>query len=132
MAEYLAELLQLFFVALLVEHMVAVLFQLKSNAAVGEAGTDPWTIGHLLTSIALSAFVCVNFEFDVFSKVTATKVSMMGPWVGWLLTAIVVSGGSAAIRKMIEAMAAATQKSKEESKVQTAIAKRSMQSLGAS
>ena len=113
-------LMQLLFVSLLVERIVAVIWQ----GVYGARETDDvnaWSRKHVAVAVAASALVCVTYDLDFFETAMAAPAEWSG--IGIALTALVLAGGSAGIRKLSEAVAEMAKASKNESQARAAAAK---------
>lgn len=133
MESYIAILSQLFVLALFVERVTTVLGQLiTGKGGDDELAVSTWDVKRVVGALVLSSIVCFGYEHDAVKLVLAGKTNCSAaspcaiptwPWLGYLLTALLLAGGSAGIRKLMEAIAAATIKSKSESLVRNSQAK---------
>ena len=101
-----AVLLELFVLAIFLERAVQVLsdlFTVKIGLVIYAPGEPGWRRWQVWLVFVLACVILSGTEYDVIQKLMGKSVANL-PWLGYLLGALVVAGGSAAIRKMIEAV----------------------------
>jgi len=103
-------LLQLLVLSLVVERIVDVILRVVIPPRKSDTSPD-WGVPGTILSFILGLVICYSYKFDLIEIVTSGKASLH---VGSVLTALVIAGGSAGVRVIIEVLRAISKANRAE------------------
>ncbi|MDH0132757.1 hypothetical protein N7381_05825 [Pseudomonas asiatica] len=109
-------LLQLLVLSLVVERIVDVILKMVVLPPRKSDSSPDWGFPGTVLSFILGLVICYAYKFDLIEVVTGGQAS---PYVGSVLTALVIAGGSAGVRAIIEVLRAISKANRAEAEARS-------------
>ncbi|AST87559.1 hypothetical protein V4889_17335 [Ralstonia solanacearum species complex bacterium KE101] len=119
-------LLQLFALSLLVERIVDVVHKVFAVPPRKPDSSPDWGVPGTVLSFILGLVICYAYGFDIIKVVVGAQANQ---YVGIVLTALVIAGGSAGVRVIIETLRAIIKANRAETEARLQQAKLQLSSL---
>lgn len=122
-------LLQLFALSLLVERSVDVIHKILAVPPRKPDSSPDWGVFGAVLSFILGLVICYAYGFDIIKVVTGGQANQ---YVGIVLTALVIAGGSAGVRVIIETLRAIAKANRAEAEARLLQTKLQLSTLAGS
>ncbi|CAB3967378.1 hypothetical protein BCO9919_02724 [Burkholderia cenocepacia] len=121
-------LLQMFVLSLLVERVVAVLHTVFAKPTAPDDLQQSWGLVDIASNTCIALLICIVYAFDAVNVVLNGQGQAYHR-VGIVITAVVIAGGSAGVRKIIDVLSENLKASQLEARARIAAAAKQVKLL---